>query len=46
MKTMMAFLVVCIVLGLYTPRRARLGVVVVTLAVGMVLFFFLKPQHM
>lgn len=43
---MVAFLVVCIILGLWAPPKAKLGVLVLVLAVALVAFFWLSPHRM
>ncbi len=46
MNYMILFLVLCVVLGLWSPPKARRSWIVAALAVLLVLFFFISPSHM
>ena len=46
MKFMLVFLVLCVVLGLWSPPKAKRGWIVAVLAVIMVAYFFVSPSHM
>lgn len=43
---MLLFLFLCIILGLWSPVKARLGYLVAILAVLLVAFFLLAPTRM
>ena len=46
MKFMLVFLVLCVVLGLWSPPQAKRGWIVAVLAAALVIFFWATPQHM
>lgn len=46
MNFMLAFLVLCVLLGLWSPPKAKRSWIVVVLAVIMVAFFYVSSSHM
>lgn len=46
MMYMVLFLGICLVLGLWTPRKLHLSALVAVLAVVIVLFYLLLPSKM
>lgn len=46
MNYMALFLILCLIVGLWSPTRAKRGWIVGVLAVVLVLFFLVSPSHM
>ena len=43
---LLGYLALCLIVGLWAPRKLKLPAVVVTLASALVLFFLLSPSKM
>ena len=46
MNYMLLFLLACIILGLWSPTKAKRGWIVAVLVVLLVAFLFVSPSHM
>lgn len=46
MNYMILYLLICVILGLWLPPKAKAGYIVAVLAVLLVAFFLIAPRHM
>jgi hypothetical protein len=47
MNTMLAFMAICLILGLWTRPKVRYGTIIIAIAaLLLVLYFWLRPQQL